>query len=143
MAVLVLTNAFISIGGTAIADHANSVNVNYEIDSIEVTAFGDSGHRFAGGLQNVTAEITLMQDFATNIPAGSPSTSVEALIYPLVGTTTTVVVRATSAVKSTTNPEYTLTGTFLKSHTPVAGGVGELMKTVLSFSGGTLAKATS
>jgi hypothetical protein len=143
MAVLVLTNAFISIGGTAIADHANSVNVNYEIDSIEVTAFGDSGHKFAGGLQNVTAEITLMQDFATNIPAGSPSTSVEALIYPLVGTTTTVVVRATSAVKSTTNPEYTLTGTFLKSHTPVAGGVGELMKTVLSFSGGTLAKATS
>jgi hypothetical protein len=143
MAVLVLTNAFISIGGTSIADHANSVNVNYEIDSIEVTAFGDSGHKFAGGLQNVTAEITLMQDFATNIPAGSPSTSVEALIYPLVGTTTTVVVRATSAVKSTTNPEYTLTGTFLKSHTPVAGGVGELMKTVLSFSGGTLAKATS
>jgi len=143
MAVLVLTNAFISIGGTAIADHANSVNVNYEIDSIEVTAFGDSGHRFAGGLQNVTAEITLMQDFATNIPAGAATTSVEALIYPLVGTTTTVVVRATSAVKSTTNPEYTLTGTFLKSHTPVAGGVGELMKTVLSFSGGTLAKATS
>jgi len=143
MAVVVLTNAFISIGGTAVSDKSNSVNVNYEIDSIEVTAFGDSGHKFAGGLQNVTAEITLMQDFATNIPAGAATTSVEALIYPLVGTTTTVVVRATSAAKSTTNPEYTLTGTFLKSHTPVAGAVGELMKTVLSFSGGTLAKATS
>jgi hypothetical protein len=143
MAVLALTDAVITINAIAVTSKANSVTLNYEVDSIEVTAFGDTGHKFAGGLQNNSLEVALMQDFATTIPAGSPSTSVEALIYPLVGTTTTVTVKPTSAITSTTNPIYTLTGTFLASHTPVAGGVGELVMTTLSFTGGTLTKATS
>jgi hypothetical protein len=138
MAVLVLTNAYITIGGTELQDHSNSVTLNYEKDSVEVTAFGDSGHKFTGGLQNNSVEISLMQDFAV-----SPSNSVEATIYPLVGTTTTVVIKPNGSTTSATNPAYTLTGTFLAAHTPVAGGVGELATTTLSFTGGTLAKATS
>jgi len=144
MAVLALTDAVITINGTAVQSKANSVTLNYEIDSIEVTSFDGSGARkFAGGLQNNSLEVALMQDFAVTIPAGSPTTSVEALIYPLVGTTTTVTVKATSASTSTTNPLYTLSGTFLASHTPVAGGVGELVMTSLSFTGGTLVKTTT
>lgn len=138
MAVLVLTNAYITIGGTELQDHSNSVTLNYEKDSVEVTAFGDSGHKFTGGLQNNSVEIALMQDFAV-----SPSNSVEATIYPLVGTTTTIVIKPNGSTTSATNPAYTLTGTFLAAHTPVAGGVGELATTTLSFTGGTLAKATS
>jgi hypothetical protein len=143
MAVIVLTNAYISIGGTVLSDHVNSVTLTYEKDSIEITAFGDSGHKFTGGLENNTAEIAIMQDFATTIPSGSPTTSVEALIYPLVGTTTTVIVKPNGGTTSATNPAYTLSNTFLASHTPVAGGVGELAMTTLSFTGGSLAKATS
>ena len=138
MAVLVLTNAYITIGGTELQDHSNSVTLTYEKDSIEITSFGDSGHKFTGGLQNNSCEIALMQDFAV-----SPSNSVEATIYPLVGTTTTIVVKPNGSTTSATNPAYTLTGTFLAAHTPVAGGVGELATTTLSFTGGTLAKATS
>jgi hypothetical protein len=137
MAVLVLTNAFISIAGTQLDDHANSVTLNYEVDSIEVTAFGDSGHKFAGGLQNNSVEIAMMQDFAV-----SPSNSVEAIVYPLVGTTTTIVIKPNDAATSATNPAYTLTGTYLAAHTPVAGAVGELTMTTLSFTGGTLVKTT-
>lgn len=132
MAVVVLKDASITINSVALSDRANSVNLNYEIDSVEVTAFG-SQHNFVGGLQNVTCEVSLMQDFAAS--------NVEATIYPLVGTTTTVVIKPTSSAVGATNPSYTLTGTFLKSHTPVAGGVGELAKTVLSFSGGSVTKA--
>lgn len=138
MAVIVLTNAYITIGGTALSDHANSVTLNYEKDSIEVTAFGDTGHKFTGGLENNSAEIVLHQDFAV-----SPSNSVEATIFPLVGTTTTVVIKPNGSTTSATNPAYTLSNTYLASHTPVAGGVGELASTSLSFTGGTLAKATS
>lgn len=138
MAVIVLTNAYISVGGTALSDHANSVTITYEKDSIEVTAFGDTGHKFTGGLENNSAEITLMQDFAV-----SPSNSVEATIFPLVGTTTTVVIKPNGGTTSATNPAYTLSNTYLASHTPVAGGVGELAMTTLSFTGGSLAKATS
>jgi hypothetical protein len=135
MAVLVLTDADITVNGVVLSDKANSVTLNYEIDSVETTAFGSVGHKFTGGLQNNSCDIEFMQDFA--------ATETEATIYPLVGTTTTVTVRASSAATSATNPLYTLSGTFLAAHTPVAAAVGELAMTSLSFTGGTLVKTTS
>jgi hypothetical protein len=135
MAVLVLTDADITVNGVVLSDRANSVTLNYEIDSVETTAFGSVGHKFTGGLQNNSCDIEFMQDFA--------ATETEATIYPLVGTTTTVTVRASSAATSATNPLYTLSGTFLAAHTPVAAAVGELAMTSLSFTGGTLVKTTA
>lgn len=135
MAQLVLTNASITVNSVDLSDRANSVTLTYEVDSVEVTAFGDSGHKFAGGLQNISCEISFQQDFAAN--------EVEATIYSLVGTTTTVVIKPTSAAVSSTNPSYTISNAFLGAHTPVMGAVGELAMTELTFTGGTLAKATS
>ena len=132
MAVLVLTDADITVNGVVLSDKANSVTLNYEIDSVEVTSFGSVGHKFTGGLQNNSCDIEFMQDFA--------AAEVEATIFPLVGTTTTVTVRGTSGATSATNPLYTLSGTFLAAHTPVAAAVGELAMTSLSFTGGTLVK---
>jgi len=135
MAKLVLTDASISINAISLGDHSNSVTVNYEIDSIETTSFGSTGHIFTGGLQNLTVDITLMQDLAAS--------SVEATIYPLVGTTTTLAIKNSTAATSATNPLYTISNAYLAAHTPVAGGVGELALTSLSFTGGTIVKTTS
>ena len=134
MAVLALKDATITINSVALSDHANSVSLNFEIDSIEVTAFGSTGHIFAGGLQNNSIDVTFMQDYAAS--------NVEATIYPLVGTTTTVVIKATSSATSATNPTYTISNAYLSAHTPVAGAVGELATTTLQFTGGTLVKTT-
>lgn len=134
MAVQVLTNASISIGGTDFAARSNSVTLNYEVDSVEVTAFGGN-HQFTGGLQNNSVEITLMQDFA--------ATQVESVIYPLVGTTTTLIIIPVNTTVSSTNPRYTITNAYLAAHTPVAGAVGELAMTTLTFTGGTLVKTTT
>jgi hypothetical protein len=134
MAQIVLTNADITVNGVVLSDRANSVELNYEIESVEVTAFG--GNRsFVGGLQNNTITIEFMQDFAAS--------EVEATIFPLVGQQTTVTVRPSAAATSATNPLYTVSGTFLSSHTPVSGAVGELAMTSLSFTGGTLVKTTA
>ena len=76
-----------------------------------------------------------MQDFA--------ATETEATIFPLVGQQTTVTVRPSAAATSATNPLYTVSGTYLASHTPVAAAVGELAMTSLSFAGGTLVKTTA
>lgn len=135
MAQIVLTNAYISVNSVVLSDRANSVTLNYEIDSVESTTFGSGGHTFVGGLQNNSIDIEFMQDFA--------AANVEATVFPLVGTTTTVVVKPNGATTSATNPAYTLSGTFLAAHTPVAAAVGEMAMTSLSFTGGTLAKATS
>ena len=132
MAQIVLTNAYISVNSVVLSDRANSVTLNYEIDSVEATTFGSSGHNFVGGLQNNSCEVAFMQDFA--------AANVEATIFPLVGQQTSVTVRASSAATSATNPLYTISGTFLSSHTPVSATVGELAMTSLTFTGGTLVK---
>ena len=131
MAQLVLKDADITVNGVVLSNRANSVELNYEVESVEVTAFG--GNRsFIGGLQNNTITIEFMQDFA--------AANVEATIFPLVGQQTSVTVRASSAATSATNPLYTVSGTFLSSHTPVSATVGELAMTSLTFTGGTLVK---
>lgn len=135
MAVLVLTDAVITVNSVALSDRANSVTLNYEIDSVEATAFGSTGHKFVGGLQNNSLDIDFQQDFA--------AANVEATVFPLVGTTTTVTIKATSGAVAADNPEYTLTGCFLAAHTPVAAAVGEMAMTSLSFTGGVLTKATA
>lgn len=136
MAKIVLTNAQISINDVDLSDHANTVTINYEIDQVETTSFGDSGHKFTGGLQNVSVEVSLMQDFAAS--------SVEATIFPLVGTTTSLSFKPVKGVAtSATNPGYSITGAYLASHTPLAATVGELAVTELTFTGGVLAKSTT
>jgi hypothetical protein len=131
MAQLVLKDADITVNGVVLSNRANSVELNYEVESVEVTAFG--GNRsFIGGLQNNTITIEFMQDFA--------AANVEATVFPLVGQQTSVTVRASSAATSATNPLYTVSGTFLSSHTPVSATVGELAMTSLTFTGGTLVK---
>jgi hypothetical protein len=134
MAQIVLTNADITVNGVVLSDRANSVELNYEIESVEVTAFG-TNRSFIGGLQNNTITIEFMQDFA--------AAETEATIFPLVGTQTSVTVRPSSAATSATNPLYTVSGTFLSSHTPVSATVGELAMTSLTFTGGTLVKTTA
>jgi hypothetical protein len=131
MAQLVLKDADITVNGVVLSNRANSVELNYEVESVEVTAVG-SNRSFIGGLQNNTITIEFMQDFA--------AANVEATIFPLVGAQTTVTVRSSSAATSATNPLYTVTGTFLSSHTPVSAAVGELAMTSLTFTGGTLVK---
>lgn len=133
MAQMVLKDASITINSVDLSDKSNSVELNYEVEAVEVTAFG--GNRsFIGGLQNNSVTIEFMQDFA--------ATEVEATIFPLVGTQTTIVIKPTSGAVSSTNPSYTITGAYLASHTPVSATVGELAMTSLTFTGGTLAKST-
>ncbi len=135
MAQIVLTDASITINSVDLSNRANQVTINYEKEAVETTSFGDSGRKYSAGLQNITVDIELMQDFAAS--------NVEATVFPLVGTSTTLVIKPTSSAVSATNPSYTVATTYLAAHTPVNGTVGELATTSLSFQGGTLTKATS
>ena len=135
MAQIVLKDVTVSINAVDLSSRATNVVINYEKEAVEITAFGDNNRKFTDGLGNISATVTLNQDFAAS--------NVEATIYPLVGTTTTVRFKPTSSAISATNPEYILTGTYLASHTPINGGVGELGTTELTFQGGSLAKSTT
>jgi hypothetical protein len=134
MAAIVLKDASITINAVDLSSLSNNVEIVYEIESVEVTAFG--GNRsFTGGLQNNSVTVEIMQDFA--------ATKTEATIFPLVGTTTTLVFKPTTSAVGATNPSYTITGAYLASHTPISATVGELAMTSLTFTGGTLVKAVA
>lgn len=135
MAIIAFKDVSVVINSVDLSDRANSATLTYEIEQQDATVMG--GQRaFVGGIQNNTLEVTLYQDFA--------AAEVEATIFPLVGTTTTIVLKPTSAAVGATNPSYTLTGAYLTSHTPIAAGdVGSTSPVTLTFTGGSLAKAVA
>jgi hypothetical protein len=132
MAIIAFKNVQVGINSVNLSDRANAVTLTYEIEQQDATTMG--GNRsFVGGIQNNTLEVTMYQDFDAN--------EVEATIFPLVGTTTTVTVQPNSGANSASNPLYTLTGCFLSSHTPIAASdVGATSPITLTFTGGTLTK---
>lgn len=133
MAIFVMKNATVTINSVNLSEFCSSVVVDYNVDAVPADVMGTSYHVFQPGLENSTVTVNLNQDFA--------ATKTEATIFPLVGTTTTVVVKADSAATSATNPSYTCTG-FLASSQPVNGAVGDLAQMQLVFTG-RVVKATS
>ena len=118
MAKIVLTNAYVSVGGVDLSDAISSVSLSTTRDAVETTAFGSTAARTrVGGLADNSVTLEFHQDFATS--------EVEQTIYPLLGTTTTVIINANGSSTTTTNPSYTFTA-LVTEWTPVNGAVGEL-----------------
>lgn len=118
MAKLVLTNPVITVNSVDLSDHIASVGVEIKLDEVDVTAFGSAGKERVAGLQDSQITLAFHQDFA--------SSKVEATVFPLVGSTTTVTVKATSAATSSTNPLYSAT-VLVSDWSPINGKVGELL----------------
>ena len=129
-----LSNATINItqGGTSydLSDQGNACTITIGQDSLESTAFGDTGHRFVGGLQSVEVSIDFFLSYGTD--------EVEAALAAMVGQGTTVLtISPSGATESPTNPEYTITNAMLENFTPINSTVGELATVTATFTGGT------
>ena len=133
MAKLVLTNAFISIGGTDVSANVASVQIETTADEIETTAFGSTGKTRVGGLLDTTISLDMHNDYS----------AIEGLVYPLIGSTTTVIVKPNGTAVSTANPSFTMLANVL-SWNPVNGAVGELNTVSVQWPvSGTITKATA
>lgn len=128
-----LTNPHVTIATVDLGDQCRSATLRVGFDSLESTAFGDTGRRFVKGLEDVELTLTLYNSFGTG--------EVENTLWSVVGAgTTTIVVKATNATESATNPHYTITNAMLASFTPINGSVGELSTVDVTFVGGTVAR---
>ena len=117
MARIVLTDAKVTINSVNLSDHIASVSLSATNDVVETSAFSSTAAKTrVAGLQDNSVTLEFHQDYA--------SSNVEATIYPLLGTTTTIVVSPTSTV-SATSPSYSFTA-LVSEWTPLNGGVGEL-----------------
>ncbi len=57
MAVFLSNNVGVKVNSVDLSDHVTSVTINRSFDELEVTAMGDSGHKFVAGLQSGTFTI--------------------------------------------------------------------------------------
>jgi hypothetical protein len=134
-----LSNPNVTINSVVLQDQCTSATLNYVLEQLETTAFGDTARVYGAStvtsLQNNSVEIELYQSYA--------SAETEDTIYGLVGIQTTIIVAPATGVASATNPIYTLTGAYLESHTPINASLGELSTITLTFAGGVLTKAVS
>ena len=134
-----LSNPNVTINSVGLQDQCTSATLNYVLEQLETTAFGDTARSYGAStvtsLQNNSVEIELYQSYEAS--------ETEATIYGLVGIQTTVIVAPATGVASGTNPIYTLTNCYLSAHTPINASLGELSTITLSFTGGVLTKAVS
>lgn len=135
MARIVLTNAYITINAVNLSDHIASVTLTTTDDVIETTAFGSTARTRVGGLADNSVALEFHQDYATS--------SVEASIYPLIGTVTAVVVKPNGATTAADNPAYSFSA-LISEWTPLNGAVGELATASVTWPiSGTITKAVS
>jgi len=132
---IVLTDAKVVINSVNLSDHISSITIDTKDDIVETTAFGSTAKTRVAGLVDNSVSIEFMQDFA--------SANVEATIFPLLGSTTTVVVSPTSSSVSSTNPTYTFTA-LVSEWQPLKGQIGALATASVSWPiSGTITKAVA
>jgi hypothetical protein len=118
---------------TDLTDQCTNATITIGYDSLESTAFGDTGHRFTKGLQSVEVTLTLFLSYG--------ATEVEAVLNSMVGNGDTIlVISPAGTTESATNPEYTITNAMLATFTPINATVGELGTVDVTFTGGTWAR---
>lgn len=130
----ILSNPVVDIGGTDFTDQCTNAVVTELFEQQDVTTFGDTARKYAKGLGNHEITLTLF----TSYGAGE----VETVLSGLVGATGTIKVKASDAAIAAGNPEYTLTGAYLESFTPINMSVGDMSTLEVTFIGGALTRAT-
>ena len=135
MAKLVPTNPSITIGGVDLSDHINNVTLDTKYDIVETTAFGSTAKTRVAGLADNSVTIDFMQDFGAS--------SVEATIYPILGTATSIVIKPVAGTTTTTNPQYTISAV-VSEWQPLKGGIGQLATASVTWPvSGAITKALS
>jgi len=125
MAKIVLTDVKVLINAINLSDHISKITIDEKSDVVETTGFSATAKTRQAGLVDNTVTIEFYQDFATS--------NVEQTIYPLLGSTTTVVISPTSATNGVVgNPTYTFTA-LVSEWSPLSGGIGELATASVSW----------
>jgi len=135
VAKFVASDYVVSIGGTDLSTTLNSVELSVEADDIETTAFGSGYRTRIGGLKQASVTLNFMQDFGSG--------SVDAILFPLLGTLSTVTIVPTSGTVSATNPRYTAV-CLVNAYSPFASSVGDIATLSVTWPvSGTVTRATA
>ena len=135
MAVFLNNGVSVTVNSVDLSDHVTSITINRTFDELEVTAMGDSGHKFVKGLEASSITIDFLND--------SASSKTLQTLNSTWGTSVTGTFKQTSDATSATNPLYTMT-CLINNTTPVNGAVADLSTQSVTWNVmGTIAITTS
>ena len=135
MAVFLNNGVVVTVNSVDLSAYVSSVTLNRSFDELEVTAMGDSGHKFVKGLEASSVTIDFFNDTAAS--------KVLATLQANWGSSTTVTFKQTSAATSATNPLYTMS-CLVNGTTDINGAVSDLGTQSVTWNvNGTVAITTS
>ena len=124
MAVYLSNGVVVTLNSVALSDHVTSATINRSFDELEVTAMGDTAHKFVKGLE----ASTIMLDFLSD----SAAANVNATLQAAWGTTVALTLKQTSAITSATNPLYSTT-VLVNNTTDINGAVADIATQSITF----------
>ena len=107
----------VTIGTTVLSTSIAAVTLDITTDEVETTAFGSSYRTRIGGLKDASVSLDFHQDFGAG--------AVDALLFPLMGSTVAVKIAPTSGTVTATNPEYRFDA-LVTQYQPFANSIGDL-----------------
>jgi len=107
----------IEINGSDFSSSLAAVTLNLTSEEQETTAFGNDFRSRIGGLKDASISLDFHQDFG--------AASVDATLYPLLGSNATVVVKPTSDAIGSTNPGFSAVY-LCTEYSPFDSSVGDL-----------------
>jgi len=136
MAVFLNNKVGVKINSVDLSDLVTAVTINRTFDELEVTAMGDSSHKFVKGLEASTVTIDFLNDTA--------ATKTLATLQAAFGTTVVAVfLQEKGTAVSATNPLYTVS-ILVNNTTDINGAVGDIgMQSITFTCNSTVAVATT
>jgi hypothetical protein len=125
MAITLNNKVGLKIASVDLSDHVTSVTLNQAFDELEVTAMGDTAHKFVKGLESATITVSFLNDQA--------ATSVLDTLSDAYGTTVAwKLIQDKIAAVSATNKLWT--GDLLVNNlTPINGATGDMATMDITF----------
>jgi hypothetical protein len=125
MAITLNNKVGLKIASVDLSDHVTSVTLNQAFDELEVTAMGDSSHKYVKGLESATITVSFLNDQA--------ATSVLDTLSDAYGTTVAwKLIQDKATAVSATNKLWT--GDLLVNNlTPINGATGDMATMDITF----------
>ena len=124
MAIYLSNTVQVTLNSIALTDHVTSATINRAFDELEVTAMGDTAHKFVKGLEASTITLDFLSDTA--------AANVNATLQAAWGTTVPITLKQTSAAVSATNPQYATT-ILVNNTQDINGAVGDIATQSITF----------
>ena len=125
MAVFLNNGVSVTVNSVDLSDHVTAVTINRTFDELEVTAMGDTAHKFVKGLEASTVTIDFLNDTAT-------SKTLQTLQAAWGTTVTAIFIQTKGTAVSATNPTYTVS-LLVNNTTDINGAVGDMGTQSITF----------